>query len=39
MVESVMQEHRTQKNPNLESIVAADQWARVQAKAQLGIRA
>jgi len=39
MVESVMQEHRTEKNPNLESIVAADQWARVQAKAQLGIRA
>ena len=36
MVESVMQEHRTEKNPNLESIVAADQWARVQAKAQLG---
>jgi 1-deoxy-D-xylulose-5-phosphate reductoisomerase len=39
MVESVMQEHRTEKNPNLESIVAADQWARVQAKAQLGTRA
>jgi 1-deoxy-D-xylulose-5-phosphate reductoisomerase len=36
MVESVMQEHRTEKNPNLDSIVAADQWARVQAKAQLG---
>jgi len=39
MVESVMQEHRSEKNPNLESIVAADQWARVQAKAQLGTRA
>jgi 1-deoxy-D-xylulose-5-phosphate reductoisomerase len=39
MVESVMQEHRTEKNPNLDSIVAADQWARVQAKAQLGTRA
>ncbi|NDB94622.1 MAG: 1-deoxy-D-xylulose-5-phosphate reductoisomerase [Verrucomicrobia bacterium] len=39
MVESVMQEHRADKNPNLESIVAADQWARVQAKAQLGGRA
>ena len=36
MVESVMQEHRTEKNPNLDSIVAADQWARLQAKAQLG---
>ena len=39
MVESVMQKHRSEKNPNLESIVAADQWARVQAKAQLGTRA
>jgi 1-deoxy-D-xylulose-5-phosphate reductoisomerase len=36
MVESVMQAHRTDKHPNLEAIVAADRWAREQARKSLG---
>ena len=37
MVESVMQAHRTDPNPNLESIIAADQWARAEARKSLGL--
>jgi len=36
IVEEVMQEHRTEKNPSLNAIVAADEWARSEAKAKLG---
>jgi 1-deoxy-D-xylulose-5-phosphate reductoisomerase len=37
MVESVMQAHRTDKKPDLEAIVAADQWARSAARQSLGL--
>ncbi|NBS78629.1 1-deoxy-D-xylulose-5-phosphate reductoisomerase [bacterium] len=33
IVEEVMQGHRTEKSPNLHAIVAADTWARAEAKA------
>jgi 1-deoxy-D-xylulose-5-phosphate reductoisomerase len=36
IVEEVMQSHRTEKNPSLKAIVAADEWARGEAKAKLG---
>jgi len=35
MVESVMQAHQAEKNPGLEAIVAADQWARSKARESL----
>ena len=35
MVETVMLSHRTDKNPGLEAIVAADQWARSEAQKSL----
>jgi 1-deoxy-D-xylulose-5-phosphate reductoisomerase len=36
IVDEVMQSHRTEKNPSLKAIVAADEWARGEAKAKLG---
>ncbi len=36
MVEIVMSSHSTQKEPDLAAIVAADQWARIQARAIVG---
>jgi 1-deoxy-D-xylulose-5-phosphate reductoisomerase len=36
IVEEVMQGHRTEKKPSLNAIVAADEWARSEAKAKLG---
>ena len=36
MVESVMLDHRTEKTPGLEAIVAADRWARARAREMLG---
>ena len=36
IVEEVMQGHRTEKNPSLKAIVAADEWARGEAIAKLG---
>ena len=35
MVEEVMKEHRTEKEPSLEAIIDADRWARGEAKARL----
>jgi len=32
MVEKVMGKHRNNKNPSLEEIILADQWAREEAK-------
>ena len=36
IVDEVMQSHRTEKNPSLKAIVAADEWARGEAIAKLG---